>query len=873
MATDPVCGMTVDEQLSLTAEREGRKYFFCCEHCRQNFLAGPIEDSAGRHVHADSTDCGSPGPHSPSTTARSLSGENAMKTPSNAQPCCHDHAGLDAVAVDRSSGIALPVLGSLPVPPEATGVGRPSGSRRAYFCPMCAGVESDQPGSCPRCGMALERVQPTVTEAGFFGCPQHPSVKSQQAGSCPECGHVLQWIAVQDRGLSAGDEAELRQLRWRFLVAACLTVPLFVVAMAHMLPGDLLGRWLPPHNRVWLELLLATPVCSVCAWPFLQRAGQSLRSGHWNMFTLIGLGVSVTYGYSVVATLVPGLFPAAFRDASGHVAVYFETAAVIVTLVLLGQLLELRSRQQTGQAIRSLLALSAKTARRIAVDGTEEDVALDAVQVGDRLRIRPGEKIPVDGSVVEGQSYVDESMVSGEATPVLKTPGDMLIGATMNQAGTLVMRAEHVGEATLLSRIIALVAQAQRSRAPVQKLADQVTAFFVPAVMAVAVVAFLVWAMIGPEPRLPHALIVSVAVLMIACPCALGLATPLSIMVATGRGAKQGVLFRDAAAIERLRQVDVVVVDKTGTLTEGKPRLVAVEPTEEFDWETLLAAAAGMERGSEHPVAQAIVAGALEREVEPNRIETFTSLPGKGVLGTIDGCPVALGNQSLMAELGVDCGELQERAEAWQKEGRTVVLVAIDEKPAGLLGIADPIKESTPEVLRALHAEGLRIVMLTGDHPQTAQAVARTLGIDEVLAGVLPDQKAGAIQRLQADGHVVAMAGDGVNDAPALAAADVGIAMGTGADVALESAAITLVKGDLRGILRARRLSQATMKNIRQNLFFALAYNGLGVPIAAGVLYPVLGLLLNPMIGAAAMSFSSLSVISNALRLHAVSLD
>jgi Cu+-exporting ATPase len=683
----------------------------------------------------------------------------------------------------------------------------------------------------------------------------------------------LEWVAGASSGEALKEDAELTQMRWRLVVSAILTFPLFVVAMAHMLPGDPLASLLPPHYRVWLEWFLATPVCTVCAWPFLVRAAQSLRGGRWNMFTLIGLGVSVTYTYSLVATVAPGVFPAAFRDAEGHVAVYFETAAVIVTLVLLGQVLELRSRQQTGQAIRSLLALSPKTARRIGTDGMEQDVALEMVQVGDHLRIRPGERVPVDGSVLNGESHVDESMVSGEATPVRKSVGDQLIGATVNQAGTLIMRAERVGAETLLSRIIALVAQAQRSRAPVQKMADRVTAYFVPGVITVAVCAFLVWSLVGPEPRLPHALIVSVAVLMIACPCALGLATPISIMVATGRGAKQGVLFRDAAAIERLRQVDVIVVDKTGTLTEGKPRLVDIEPTDEFDLDTLLAAAAGLERGSEHPLARAILAGAIERNVEPNAIETFQAIPGKGVTGTIDGCAVALGNLRLMDDLGVDCQDLVARAETLQKQGRTVVLVAIDDKPAGLLGITDPIKESTPEVMRALHAEGVRVVMLTGDHQQTAQAVAQLLGIDEVLAGVLPEQKSAVIERLQAEGHVVAMAGDGVNDAPALATADVGIAMGTGADVALESAMVTLVKGDLRGILRARRLSHLTMNNIRQNLFFALAYNGLGVPIAAGVLYPVLGLLLNPMIGAAAMSFSSLSVISNALRLHAVSLD
>ena len=624
--------------------------------------------------------------------------------------------------------------------------------------------------------------------------------------------------------------------------------------------------------RVWLELLLATPVCLWAAWPFYVRAVDSVRHRSPNMFTLIGLGVSVAYVYSLVAALAPGLFPDAFRGADGEVAVYFEAAGVIVALILLGQVLELRARTRTGAAIRELLGMQATTARRIDEDG-EHDVPLEMVHVGDRLRVRPGEKIPVDGVVLEGASAVDESMVTGEPMPVTRRPGDAVVGSTINGSGTLVIRAEKVGADTLLSRIVAMVAEAQRSRAPIQRVADRVAAVFVPAVILTSVVTFGVWAWIGPDPKLAHALVNAVAVLIIACPCALGLATPVSIMVSTGRGARLGVLFRNAEAIERMRDVDTLVVDKTGTLTEGRPELVDVDPLEGFDELGLVRLAAAVEQASEHPLAEAIVRGARSRRVEVPECEEFESIAGRGVVARVDGREVALGSPRLLAGLGVPEASLEARASAHRAEGRTVVLMAVDRRPAGLLAVADPVKETTPEALEALHRERVRVVMLTGDNGVTARAVAARLGIDDVYAEVLPEDKARVVQDLQRAGHVVAMAGDGVNDAPALARADVGIAMGTGTDVAMESADVTLVRGDLRGIVRARRLSRATIRNIRQNLFFAFFYNSVGVPVAAGVLYPVAGLLLSPVIAAAAMSFSSVSVIANALRLRRVRID
>ncbi|MFZ1865523.1 MAG: copper-translocating P-type ATPase [Polyangiales bacterium] len=694
----------------------------------------------------------------------------------------------------------------------------------------------------------------------------HPEIVRFEPGSCPICG-----MALEPRQAEATDEAdnpELADMTRRLWLAAAFAIPLLVITMGDILPGEPISRLLSPRVRTLLELGLATPVCLWSAWPFYVRFVQSLKNKSPNMFTLIGLGVSVAYGYSVVAALAPQIFPQAFRGPGDQVAVYFEAAAVIVTLILLGQVLELRARGQTGAAIQKLLGLAAKTARRIRDDGTDEDVPLEDVHVGDRLRVRPGEKVPVDGVVLQGASAVDESMVTGEPIPVEKQSGDRVIGATVNGTGMLIMRADKVGGDTLLSRIVDMVAEAQRSRAPIQRLADVVSAYFVPIVIAVALLTFTVWALVGPEPRMAHALINAVAVLIIACPCALGLATPMSIMVAMGKGAGLGVLFKDAEAIEVMRKVDTLVVDKTGTLTAGKPRLVTVEAAAGFDADRLLAVAAGLERPSEHPLAEAIITGAETKGAPNLQAESFEYSPGKGVSGRVDGEAVALGNRKLLDALGTPPGELAGRAEELRGRGQTVMFVVIGDRVGGILGVADPIKDNTSDAIAVLHEEGMRIVMLTGDSQRTADAVAAELSIDEVIAEVLPDQKAEVIKRLQKEGSVVAMAGDGINDAPALAQAEVGIAMGTGTDVAIESAAVTLVKGDLRGIVRARRLSRATMANIKQNLFFAFVYNSLGVPIAAGIAYPVFGLLLSPMIAAAAMSFSSVSVIANSLRLR-----
>jgi Cu+-exporting ATPase len=654
----------------------------------------------------------------------------------------------------------------------------------------------------------------------------------------------------------------------RFWVAVALTIPLLVIAMGEYVPAFALNRLLAGPIRSWVELILATPVVLWGGWPFFVRGWQSIVNRSLNMFTLIGLGVAVAYAYSVVGTMAPGIFPASFREEGGAVAVYFEAAAVIVTLVLLGQVLELRARSQTGAAIKALLGLAPKTARLIREDGSEADVPLDQVQPGDRLRVRPGEKVPVDGVILEGASSVDESMITGEPMPVEKAPGARVTGATVNGTGAFIMRAERVGAETLLARIVQMVAEAQRSRAPIQKLADIVAGYFVPIVVLISVVTFIVWSLVGPQPRMAHAIINAVAVLIIACPCALGLATPMSVMVATGKGATMGVLFKNAEAIEFMRKVDTLVVDKTGTLTEGKPQLVTVDPLAGFTGDEVLRLAASVERGSEHPLATAIVKGAETRGITLPSVEGFNSVTGKGVKARVGGAEVFLGNQRLIEDLKLDLAPVSSKAEAMRSDGQTVMFLAVDGKLAGLLGVADPIKQTTPEAIRELHAEGIRVVMLTGDSRTTAQAVARKLGIDDVVAEVLPADKASAVKRLQAEHRFVAMAGDGINDAPALAQAQVGIAMGTGTDVAMESAGVTLVKGDLRGIVRARKLSRATMGNIKQNLFFAFVYNALGVPVAAGVLYPVFGLLLSPIIAAAAMSFSSVSVVSNALRLR-----
>jgi len=695
-------------------------------------------------------------------------------------------------------------------------------------------------------------------------CPMHPEIVRDKAGACPICGMALEPVSV------AGDERnpELDDMTRRFRVSLALTLPVFATAMAEMLPGFHDVAHSSPRALAWFQLALGTPVVLWGGWPFFVRGWNSLVTRHLNMFTLIAIGTGAAWAYSVAATVVPEVFPASFRGMGGGVAVYFEAAAVIVTLVLLGQVLELRARSQTGAAIRALLGLAPKTARRIAEDGREEDVALELIQVGDRLRVRPGEKVPVDGVVLEGHSAVDESMITGEPIPVSKGAGDRVTGATVNGTGALVMRAERVGSETLLARIVQMVAEAQRSRAPIQRLADTASGYFVPAVIGAAALTFALWASLGPEPRMAYALINAVAVLIIACPCALGLATPMSIVVAMGKAASVGVLFRNAEAIELLREVDTLVVDKTGTLTEGKPKLVRLAAAPGFGEGEVLQLAAALERASEHPLAAAIVRAADEKGLVPAVARAFESRTGRGVVGEVAGRRVAIGNQALLEELAVSAGSLAEIADAARAEAQTVMFLTVDGKLAGLVGVADPIKSSTPDAVRRLREEGIRVVMLTGDNRTTAEAVAKRLGLDEVLADVPPDKKAEVVRRLQAEGRVVAMAGDGVNDAPALAQAQVGIAMGTGTDVAMESAGVTLVRGDLRGILRALQISRATMRNIRQNLFFAFVYNALGVPLAAGVLFPPFGLLLNPMIAAAAMSLSSVSVIGNALRLR-----
>jgi len=740
----------------------------------------------------------------------------------------------------------------------------------SYTCPMHPEVQSARPGNCPKCGMALEPIEtPKPLSGTEWVCPMHPEIVRDHPGNCPICGMALEPRTVEAE--RSEQNPELKDMSRRFWFAAALTVPLIIVAMGDMLPGQPVSRLFSARTRILIELALATPVCLWSAWPFYVRAVQSIKNRSLNMFTLIGLGVSVAYLYSLIAALFPDIFPASFRE-HGEVDVYFEAAAVIVTLILLGQVIELRARSRTSQAVKQLLGMQAKTARRLADDGTEADVPLDAVQIGDRLRVRPGEKIPVDGVVLEGASSVDESMVTGEPIPAEKHEGDRVIGSTINGTGSLIMRAEKVGAETLLSRIVAMVAEAQRTRAPIQKLADIIAGYFVPVVVVIAIITFIVWSLAGPEPRMAYALINAIAVLIIACPCALGLATPMSIMVATGKGASAGILFRNAEAIELMRKIDTLVVDKTGTLTEGKPKLVSITTTSGIGENDLLRFAASIERGSEHPLAEAIVEGAEQRGVELALAEDFESVTGQGVKGRVDGRDIALGNRALMDSLGVDPGQLAARAEELRGDGQTVMFVSAGGKLAGLIGVADPIKHSTPDAIRTLHSEHIRIVMLTGDSRTTAQAVASKLGIGEVMAEVLPDQKADIVKRLQDEGRIVAMAGDGINDAPALAQAHVGIAMGTGTDVAMESAGVTLVKGDLRGIARAWRLSRHTMANIKQNLFFAFIYNFAGIPIAAGVLFPFFGLLLSPMIAAAAMSFSSVSVIGNALRLRGVKL-
>ena len=702
-----------------------------------------------------------------------------------------------------------------------------------------------------------------VPEGTIYTCPMHPQIRQAGPGTCPICGMALEpEVATAD----TGPNPELADMTHRFWIGLALAVPVVVLEMGAHFTGP--HRWVDQTLSNWLQFAFATPVVLWAGWPFFVRGWQSLVTRNLNMFTLIAMGTGVAYLYSAVATLAPGIFPPTLRGHGGAVAVYFEAAAVITVLVLLGQMLELRARAATSGAIRALLDLAPKTARRVRPDGSDEEVALDAVKVGDLLRVRPGEKVPVDGEVTEGRSAVDESMVTGESMPVTKQPNDKVIAGTLNQSGSFVLRAAKVGRDTLLARIVQMVAAAQRSRAPIQRLADQVSGWFVPLVIAVAAVAFVAWAMFGPEPRFAHGLVAAVSVLIIACPCALGLATPMSIMVGVGRGAQAGVLIKNAEALERMEKVDTLVVDKTGTLTEGKPKVVAVAPAEGFDEASLLRFAASVERASEHPLAAAIVAAAAERRIELAPVMGFDAPAGKGAIGMVERRRVVIGNARFLAELGIATEALAAQAERLRQDGATAIFVAVDGKIAGVVAIADPVKPTTPAAIAALKAEGIRIVMLTGDNRTTAQAVARRLGISEVEAEVLPDQKSAVVEKLRREGRVVAMAGDGVNDAPALAAAAVGIAMGTGTDVAIESAGITLLKGDLRGIVRARRLSAATMRNIRQNLFFAFIYNAAGVPIAAGLLYPFFGILLSPVIAAAAMALSSVSVVGNALRLR-----
>ncbi|MBZ6078793.1 heavy metal translocating P-type ATPase [Microvirga puerhi] len=791
---------------------------------------------------------------------------NASKRQSHSHHHAHDaHAEHPQASPGLMGAVKDPVCG-MTVDPHTTPHRARYQGRPYYFCSSgCQTKFTAEPAKYT--SPAIAGNAETASQDAIYTCPMHPQIRQVGPGSCPICGMALEPVLAS---AETGPSHELADMTRRFWIGLALAAPVFVLEMGSHLTD--LGHIVSQRASNWIQLLLATPVVLWAGWPFFVRGWQSLVSRNLNMFTLIAMGTGVAWIYSVVATLAPGMFPAAFRGHDGTVAVYFEAAAVITVLVLLGQVLELRARETTSGAIRALLDLAPKTARKILADGTEQEVQLDTVQVGDRLRVRPGEKVPVDGVVVEGRSAVDESMVTGESMPVTKEVGAKAIGGTMNQSGGLVIEAERVGRDTVLSQIVRLVAEAQRSRAPIQRLADQVSGYFVPTVIGVAVLAFIAWAIWGPEPRFSYGLVAAVAVLIIACPCALGLATPMSIMVGVGRGAQAGVLIKNAEALEHMERVDTLVVDKTGTLTEGKPAVTSIVLAAGFTEADVLRLSASVERASEHPLAVAIVAAAEKRGIATASVTDFDSPTGKGALGTVEGRRVVLGNKAFLAEHGIDVASLAEQADRLRADGATAIFAGIDGRVAGAIAIADPVKPSTPEALAALKAEGVHVVMLTGDNWTTAKAVAQRLGIDEVEAEVLPDQKSAVVQRYKAAGRVVAMAGDGVNDAPALAAADVGIAMGTGTDVAMESAGVTLLKGDLTGIVRAQRLSRATMRNIRQNLFFAFVYNALGVPVAAGILYPFFGILLSPIIAAAAMALSSVSVIGNAIRLRAAQL-
>ena len=829
---DPVCGMMVDPTKALSLEQDGQTFSFCSEHCRQKFASSPEEFT--------------------SRTGRNA--ETSSNEAATAHDCCH------------SSPAAEPPTGNHP---QAHGRDAPSTAK--YICPMCPGVESDQPGDCPQCGMALERNHAAAGNSSqtIYTCPMHPEIEQDHPGSCPICGMDLEPKTIT---AEPEEDSELQAMTRRLVVAAVLTVPVFLLAMAPM-AGVHLEQWIPAGVSRWLQFVLSTPVVLWCGWPFFLRGARSLRTGYLNMFTLIAMGTGAAWLFSVFALLFPQLIPDSFLE-HGEAPVYFEAAAMITALVLLGQVLELRARQRTGSAIRELMSLTPETARVLREDG-EQVVPLDQVQAGDRLRVVPGDRIPVDGTVLSGGSSVDESMITGEPVPVRREAGDPVIGGTVNQTGSFEMRAEKVGSETTLARIVDMVAAAQRSRAPIQQIADTVAGYFVPVVILTSLLTFAAWAWFGPEPSpLAFALVNSVAVLIIACPCALGLATPMSIMVGVGRGAKAGVLIRDAESLETLESVDWLIVDKTGTLTEGRPQLTETITFTSIDAPQLLSLAAAVEQSSEHPLAQAVVKAAREQQNGFPAAGDFESITGGGVQGTVDGHQVLIGSPALLTRRGISGVEQhQSRADELRRQGSTVIHVAIDGELAGLLAVTDPVKQSTPAALQGLHKLGLKVAMLTGDNEVTARAVAGQLGIDEVRAGVSPQEKHDRVVKLRQQGHTVAMAGDGINDAPALAAASVGIAMGTGTDVAIESAGVTLVRGDLQGIEQALRVSRATMRNIRQNLFFAFVYNVLGVPVAAGVLYPLFGLLLSPMIAAAAMSLSSVSVISNALRLRTVQLD
>ncbi len=811
---DPVCGMKVDPaKAAATFDWKGRRFYFCCKGCATKFEAEP---------------------------ERWLMPKQMPQL------------------------VQLVQLGAASAKPAAASSHPAADDAVEYICPMDPEVSQRGPGVCPKCGMALEPAAPPVAATRIeYTCPMHPEVVSTEPGSCPKCGMALDLRTVTVEAPNAELKSMTERLRW----CSVLTVPLLAIMAAEMAGSDAVrAAWIG-----WAEFLLATPVVLWGGKPFFERGWRSVATRNLNMFTLIAVGSGSAYLYSVAAVLVPGIFPSSFRDSMGHLGLYFEASAVVVDLVLLGQVLELKARSRTGGALKALLGLAPRTARRVTAGASDDEVQISEIHVDDRLRVRPGEKVPVDGVVIEGSSSVDESMVSGEAMPVEKAAGARVVGGTMNGTGSFVMRADRVGANTLLAQIVKMVGEAQRTRAPIQRIADRVAGYFVPAVVLAAAITFGVWATVGPQPRLAHALVNAVAVLIIACPCALGLATPMAIMVGTGRGAGAGILFRDAEALEVLEKVDTLVMDKTGTLTVGKPVLTEILPAQGVSETELLQIAVSLEQPSEHPLAQAIVAGAKQRGIAAHAVEGFQSHTGKGVSGTVSGRSLAIGNAAMMAERNVGCDALEAKVRKLQADGATVVYVAEDGALAGVLAVSDPLKAGAVEAVRALQADGLKVVMATGDHAVTAAALAQRLGI-EFKAEVLPHAKAEMVKKLQAAGRTVAMAGDGVNDAPALAQAQIGIAMGTGTDVAIETSGVTLLRGDLAGILRARRLSRLTMRNIRQNLFFAFIYNALGVPLAAGVLYPVFGLLLSPMIAAAAMSLSSVSVIGNALRLRAVKL-